>query len=105
MTNQKYISPELQGGFKDYLPEEMIVRQTMCDKIRAVFERFGFLPLDTPGIEKEEVLTGGDENFRKQIFRVGLRGGEENLALRFDLTVPLARVISLYAADDLQRGR
>jgi len=102
MTNQKYISPELQGGFKDYLPEEMIVRQTMCDKIRAVFERFGFLPLDTPGIEKEEVLTGGDENFRKQIFRVGLRGGEENLALRFDLTVPLARVISLYA-DKIQK--
>ncbi len=96
MTKQKYINPELESGFRDYLPEEMIVRQMMCDKVRAIFERFGFLPLDTPGIEKEEVLTGGDANFTKQIFRAGLKGGNENLALRFDLTVPLARVVSLY---------
>jgi len=96
MIKQKYINPELESGFRDYLPEEMIVRQMMCDKIRATFERFGFLPLDTPGIEKEEVLTGGDANFSKQIFRAGLKGGDENLALRFDLTVPLARVVSLY---------
>ena len=61
MTKQKNINLELESGFRDYLPEEMIVRQMMCDKIRAVFERFGFLPLDTPGIEKEEVLTVREE--------------------------------------------
>lgn len=98
----KYINPELAGGFRDYLPEDMIPRQRMFDTIRDVFERFGFVPLDTPGLEKEEILTGGDPNFRMQIFRAGLRAGDEGLALRFDLTVPLARVVSAYG-DKLER--
>ena len=93
---KKPISPELASGFRDYLPEDMIPRQRMFDIIRKSFEIFGFLPLDTPGIEKEEVLTGGDANFRMMMFRAGLRNNDEGLALRFDLTVPLARVISLY---------
>lgn len=92
----KTISAELAGGFRDYLPEDMIPRQKMLDTIRGVFERFGFVPLDTPGIEREEILTGGDPNFRMQIFKTGLKSGDEGLALRFDLTVPLARVVSLY---------
>src|ERR1035437_3418407 len=102
MSNDKYINPELPGGFRDYLPENMIVRQAMCDKIRGVFERFGFLPLDTPGIEKTEVLTGGDANFRMHMFNVSLNGEDEDLALRFDLTVPLARVMSQYS-EQLQK--
>lgn len=92
----KTINPQLSAGFRDYLPGDMIPRQKMLDIIRAVFERFGFLPLDTPGIEKEEVLTGGDPNFKMQIFQARLRDGDGGLALRFDLTVPLARVMSLY---------
>ena len=90
------IKPALAGGFKDYLPEEMILRQKMFDAIRSTFELFGFVPLDTPSLEREEILTGGDENFRMNIFRASIRGGEEKLALRFDLTVPLARVIAQY---------
>lgn len=96
MKKTKPISPELAGGFRDYLPEDMIPRQRMFDTIRRTFEIFGFVPLDTPGIEKEEVLTGGDSNFRMMMFKAGLRDDSEGLALRFDLTVPLARVISLY---------
>jgi histidyl-tRNA synthetase len=96
MSEKTTISPELAGGVKDYLPEDMIPRQKMFDTIRNTFERFGFVPLDTPGIEREEILTGGDPNFKMQIFKTGLRIGDEGLALRFDLTVPLARVISLY---------
>jgi histidyl-tRNA synthetase len=102
MNEKKSISPELASGFKDYLPEDMIPRQKMFDTIRIAFERFGFVPLDTPGIEREEILTGGDPDFKKQIFRAGLRIGDEGLALRFDLTVPLARVVSLYG-DKIQR--
>ena len=91
------ITPILASGFKDYLPKEMIPRQKMIDAIRSVFELFGFAPLDTPMIEKEEILTGADPNFNKQIFR--LASNKENkdlsdLALRFDLTVPLARVMA-----------
>jgi histidyl-tRNA synthetase len=94
---KKTINPELAGGFKDYLPEDMIPRQKMFDVIRSTFELFGFLPLDTPGIEKESVLTGGDDNFKMMMFKANLKEDEdEGLALRFDLTVPLARVISLY---------
>lgn len=102
MSEKSTISPELGSGFKDYLPEDMIPRQKMFDAIRGTFERFGFVPLDTPGIEREEILTGGDPNFKMQIFRTGLRIGDEGLALRFDLTVPLARVVSLYG-DKLPR--
>ncbi|MFA5745069.1 MAG: histidine--tRNA ligase [Candidatus Paceibacterota bacterium] len=96
---KKQISPELPSGFRDYLPKDMIPRQWMLDTIRSVFERFGFLPLDTSGVEREEVLTGGDPNFKMQIFKTFLRDQESGLALRFDLTVPLARVVSLYSSD------
>ncbi|MDQ3014848.1 MAG: histidine--tRNA ligase, partial [bacterium] len=96
MNEKTTISPALASGFRDYLPEDMIPRQWMLDTIRIVFERFGFLPLDTPGVEREEILTGGDPNFKMQIFKTFLRTQESGLALRFDLTVPLARVVSLY---------
>lgn len=93
---KKIIKAELSAGYRDFLPETMIPRQRMLDTIRGVFELFGFSPLETPGIEKEEILTGGDENFSKQLFRISRAEGSEPLALRFDLTVPLARVIAQY---------
>jgi histidyl-tRNA synthetase len=93
------IQPRLGAGLKDYLPSEMIIRQQMFDTIRGVFERFGFSPLDTPGLELDEILTGGDPDFNKMIFRAHLRDGDEGLALRFDLTVALARVVAQYPND------
>jgi len=97
------IEPTLPGGFKDYLPEDMIPRQRLFDGIRTVFERFGFVPLDTPCVERADILTGGDPEFQKQIFYVSQPGGkEEATALRFDLTVPLARVVAAYG-DKIQR--
>lgn len=96
MASHQTISLALASGFRDYLPEDMIPRQWMLDTIRSVFERFGFLPLDTSGIEHKDVLTGGDPNFKMQIFNASLHSQESGLALRFDLTVPLARVVSLY---------
>lgn len=107
------IKAELPGGFRDYLPENMIPRQRMFDIIRASFERFGFVPLDTPGIEYEDTLTGRDPNFNQIIFRVTprpissgpVKAEEEEgvdipdgMALRFDLTVPLARLVSQYGS-------
>ena len=96
VPGKRSIDPSLAAGFKDYLPRDMVPRQRIVDTIRSVFERFGFAPLDTPGLEREEVLTGGDPNFQMKIFRSRLREEDEGLALRFDLTVPLARVVSLY---------
>jgi len=97
--SKKEIDISVPSGFRDYLPEDMIPRQWMLDTIRGVFEKFGFQPLDTSGIEREEVLTGGDPDFDKQIFRSYTKDRPYGLALRFDLTVPLARVVSLYPGD------
>ena len=100
------VKPDLAGGFRDYLPAEMITRQRMIETIRSVFERFGFDPLDTPGMERRSTLTGGDPNFRMRIYDARVAGSRlvvdpddpdgDRIALRFDLTVPLARVVAKY---------
>jgi len=97
---QKSIKPELAGGFRDYLPAQATERNAMFTTLKNAFERFGFVPLETPGVERYEVLTGGDKDFDKQLYRLVSGDGEktENLALRFDLTVPLARVVAANAS-------
>lgn len=81
-------------GTKDIMPEEMIPRQAMLRSIRTVFERFGFAPLETPVMEFLDVLLakGGEEN-KKLVYPLAYRGGDV-LGLRFDLTVPLARLVA-----------
>ncbi len=106
MIENKAIKPALLGGFKDYLPSEMIARDRVISIIRKVYELFGFLPLDTPCIESWDVITGGSNNSSKSIFVAKIIRGEEdkNVAeswddaytLRFDLTVSLARVVAAY---------
>ena len=99
-AEKRLIKPTQPSGVNDYLPEEMLPRQRMLDTIRVVFERFGFVPLDTSCMERLEVLTGGEENIRNDIYVA--RGTSERMrsydehtrALRFDLTVPLARVVA-----------
>ena len=99
----KTVKPALLAGFQDILPSRMIPFQKMLGQIKAVFESFGFVPLETPGMERIEVLTGGSADFNKSIFRTRVVRGaedlaadllEEDAAMRFDLTVPLARVIA-----------
>ncbi|MEK7478107.1 MAG: histidine--tRNA ligase [Patescibacteria group bacterium] len=101
----KTIKPELLGGFQDFLPSNMIARQKMISTIQRVYELYGFLPLDTPCMERWDVLTGGSADFSKSIFVSKIVRGEEDknevfdeqdFALRFDLTVSLARVIAAY---------
>lgn len=99
MSKKEAVSPAVPSGFRDYLPKDMIPRQWMLDTIRKTFELFGFLPLDTSGIEFEDVLTGGDPEFKMEIYKASLKRKFSKLALRFDLTVPLARVVSLYPSE------
>jgi len=74
----------------------MLARQRMIDTIRGVYELYGFAPLDTPAIEHLDVLSGSaGEDAQQQIFQVTNPEGEA-LGLRFDLTVPLSRVVSQY---------
>ncbi len=89
-------------GMRDFLPEDVRRRQYVIDVVRRVYERYGFEPLETPALENIETLTGkyGEEG-NKLIFKVLRRGehessGEADLALRYDLTVPLARVVAAH---------
>ena len=90
------VEPRLSRGLRDLLPEYMLARQRMIDTIRGVYELYGFSPLDTPAVEFLDVLSGSaGEEAQQQIFRV-TNPEEEQLGLRFDLTVPLSRVVSQY---------
>lgn len=90
------VAPQTLKGFQDQLPERMIARNALVDTIRKVFEKYGFVPLDTPILEYLTTLIGtGGEETNKQMFR--LESPErEAVAMRFDLTVPFARLIAQY---------
>lgn len=84
------VKPSTLPGFMELLPKDQILFNEMKDIIRKNYEKHGFLPIDTPVIEKSEVLLakGGGET-EKQIYRFSK--GDTDMSLRFDLTVPLAR--------------
>jgi histidyl-tRNA synthetase len=91
-------------GMRDFLPADVRRRQYVIGVIADVYQRYGFEPLETPAVENIETLMGkyGEEGDRL-IFRILKRGeegrtGEADLALRYDLTVPLARVVAEYQA-------
>lgn len=89
------VKPELPGGFRDYPSEDAIIRQRILEKIRKTFEDFGFDPLETPAVERTEVLTKGEREAANIIFNVkGSREKKSDTSLRFDLTVPLARFVA-----------
>ena len=95
---QEKVNPRILPGFMELLPADQILFNDMYDKIRGVYESFGFLPLDTPIIELSEVLlakAGGETE--KQIYR--FNKGDNDLSLRFDLTVPLARYVAAHYND------
>ncbi len=87
------IEPRTLPGFMELLPNEQILFNEMKEKITKSYEKFGFLPIDTPIIEMSEVLlakAGGETE--KQIYR--FNKGDNDLSLRFDLTVPLAKYVA-----------
>ena len=89
------IKPKTLPGFMELLPNEQILFNKMKDTIQKTYESYGFLPLDTPIIEDANILlakAGGETE--KQIYR--FMKGENDLALRFDLTVPLAKYVTEY---------
>ncbi len=98
----------LPSGTRDFLPERLIFRQKVIATIKEVFERYGFLPLETPAMERLDVLSGKyGEEADKLIFKILKRGdelkeaiakGEEltDMGLRYDLTVPLCRVVAMH---------
>ncbi len=93
MAKQQVITPSILPGFMELLPADQMVFNQMLETIKKTYETYGFIPLDTPMIEKSEVLlakSGGETE--KQVYR--FNKGDNDLSLRFDLTVPLARYVS-----------
>ncbi|MGH4119742.1 histidine--tRNA ligase [Clostridium sp.] len=90
---REIVKPSILSGFMELLPGDQIQFNKLADTIRKTYESFGFLPIDTPIIEKSEILLakGGGET-EKQIYR--FTKGSTDLSLRFDLTVPLARYVA-----------
>lgn len=90
------VTPETLRGFQDLLPADMIARTTVIDDIRRVFESYGFVPLDSPVLESLPVLVGtGGEETNKLIFELESPEGQK-IGMRFDLTVPFARLLAQY---------
>lgn len=90
--------PQVLKGFRDYMPAQMLLRQRIIGTVREIFERHGFEPLDTPAIEYLEILTGKAGENEKLMYRFEDAGGRE-VGLRYDLTVPLARVAAMHQND------
>ena len=99
------ITPRTASGTLELLPREQRIFQHMFDVIRAGFEKFGFTPIETPVFELKDVLltkSGGETE--KQVYFVQStgdvqQGHEADMALRFDLTVPLARYVAEHERD------
>lgn len=94
------ITPSVLSGFMELLPEDQVLFNRIKDTIKEKFELYGFWPLDTPTIEKSEILfaKGGGET-TKQIYRIDKGDSSQDQALRFDLTVPLARYVAQHAGE------
>ena len=92
------IKPRTLSGFMELLPSKQIQFERMVEILRNTYSSYGFAPLDTPAIEDAQILLakGGGET-EKQIYR--FQKGDSDLALRFDLTVPLAKYVALHCND------
>jgi histidyl-tRNA synthetase len=89
--------PVIPRGFRDFPPEVMILRKKILSKIERIFQRYGFDPFDTPAIEYLETLSGkyGEEAENKLMWRFKDPWSERWYALRYDLTVPMARYVAM----------
>ena len=94
----RFIAPRAPKGFRDFLPETMLRRNYVLDNIKDVFHRYGFEPIDTPILELRETLFGKYGEEAEQLIFTARHGRSkrEPLAMRYDLTVPLARVVGQY---------
>lgn len=92
----KKTEPRIYKGTRDFLPEQMIKRQYVIGIIREIFEKYGFEPLETPTLELWETLAGKYGEEGDQLTYRFFDRGKREVGLRYDLTVPLSRVIAMY---------
>ncbi len=91
------MEPRLPRGMRDILPDQMMLRRYVIRTFEEIFEAYGFEPLQTPALELRETLMGKyGPDAEKLIYDARHREGKEELSLRYDLSVPLARVVAMY---------
>ena len=96
MNKQNIIKPRKLSGFMELEPKEQLVFDQMIDKVKNVYLRHGFMPLDTPVLELSEILlakSGGEID--KEVYR--FNKGDTDVCMRYDLTVPLARFVAMHS--------
>eukprot|EP00963_Diacronema_lutheri_P006355 scaffold544_cov320-Pavlova_lutheri.AAC.69 len=101
-SNQGRRKPKIPKGTRDFMPEQMAIREKAFAKIVAVFKRHGAVCIDTPVFELRETLMGKYGEDSKLIYDLADQGGEI-LSLRYDLTVPFARYVALHNAGNIKR--
>jgi len=94
MTN--YIKPQTLKGFRDFLPEDALKRQYIVEKVKETFKLFGFEPLETPTLEYASLLLGKYGTEADKLVYTFKDKGEREIGLRFDQTVPTARILAQY---------
>src|SRR5262245_65558330 len=93
------IEPRTLKGFRDYLPEAMIPRERLIATAQGVYRSFGYSPIDTPALEYFEILSGkGGEESDRLMYQF-VDHGDRRVAMRFDLTVPLARFAAQHVSE------
>lgn len=92
---KEQIAPQRLKGFRDVLPATMFVRQHVMDTLRGIFEMHGFAPLETPALEYLSTLEGKYGEDERLIYKFEDHGGRQ-VGMRYDLTVPLARVVGMH---------
>lgn len=92
----KLIEPRTLAGFRDFLPEEMAVRRKVMEILRRVFETYGFSEMQTPALEYQDILLGKYGEEAEKLMYLFEDQGKRAIGLRYDLTVPTARVVAQY---------
>ena len=93
------IKTQTLKGFRDFLPVDAINRQLLIGKMKSVFERFGFDPLETPALEYAETLMGKYGEEADKLLYLFEDNGKRNVGLRYDQTVPASRVVAQYGQE------
>ena len=100
--NQSKIKPQTLKGFRDFLPKDMAIRNYVKNTLTEIFENYGFQPLETPALEYASVLKGKSSTETDKLGYFFKDNGDRDIGLRYDLTVPTAKVLAIYGNNEIQ---
>jgi len=100
--NQPKIKPQTLKGFRDFLPKDMAIRNYVKNTLTEIFENYGFQPLETPALEYASILKGKSSAETDKLGYFFKDNGDRDIGLRYDLTVPTAKVLAIYGNNEIQ---